>query len=78
MPRHPAEANNNMTPYDKVQCVGLGRLIGAIRMAACYGKDWSAEELYDQIQSLNATASEVEASLNKALEEALSPYETKK
>jgi hypothetical protein len=78
VPRHPAEANNNMTPYDKAQCIALGRLIGAIKMAACYGKDWSAEELHDQIQKLAATVTEVEASLNKALEEALSPYETEK
>jgi len=67
-----------MTPYDKAQSIALGRLMGAIRMAACYTKNWSAEELHDQIQKLAATANEVEASLNKALEEALSPYETKK
>ena len=70
-----------MTPYDKAQCIALGTLIGAIKMAACYGKDWSAEELHAQIQSLNATLSEVEASLNKALDEALSPlasHETEK
>ena len=67
-----------MTPYDKAQCVGLGRLIGAIRMAACYGKDWSAEELHAQIQKLAETANVVEASLDKALNEALAPYETEK
>ena len=70
-----------MTPYDKAQCIALGRLMGAIRMAACYGPNWSAEELHAQIQSLNATLVEVEASLDKALVEALAPlasHETEK
>jgi hypothetical protein len=67
-----------MTPYDKAQCIALGTLIGAIKMAACYGKEWSAEELHDQIQKLAETVNEVEASLDKALIEALAPYETEK
>ena len=70
-----------MTPYDKAQCIALGRLLGAIQVAACYGPDWGAVELHAQIQSLNATASEVKAALNKAVEDSLKEalsYETEK
>jgi nitric oxide reductase large subunit len=70
-----------MSTYDKAQCIALGRLMGAIRMAACYGPDWPATELHAQIASLEQLAGEVKAALNEALEKSLKEalsYETEK